>query len=493
MSQLKRVLAVDLGASSGRVIAGAYDGEGIAMEEIHRFPNIPVTLGGHLHWNVLELFRQITQGIKLACRRYPDLLSVSVDTWGVDYGILDSEGQLLYTPHHYRDRRMHAVRAQLEMLLPPEEQFRLSGNQPDPINTVYQLFADWQSNETLRSAAGRILLMPDLFHYFLSGAAAAERTILSTSGLLAAGKAEAAREVSARLGLPADLLPDIVEAGTVVGTLRPDLCGELGCPPLGVIAGASHDTAAAVAAVPYRRKENAAFISCGTWSLVGLETEQPVLSEACYSQGFTNESCFGGGNRLLKNITGLWLLQETQRTWAEAGEVMSFAELTELAEREPSPGILIDPGDPLFAPPGDMPARIGEYCLRTGQTVPESRGAVVRVIVESLARAYSGAVAALETLTGRRVDTVHMVGGGIRNKLLCQLTADACGKEVVAGPVEASALGNMLVQLAALGELDPAQIREIVASSETLEVYQPGQGGSGPASIKQDVEGTTHG
>ncbi|WP_150274352.1 rhamnulokinase [Paenibacillus tepidiphilus] len=483
MSEFKRVLAVDLGASSGRVIAGTYDGKGIAMEEIHRFPNTPVMLGGHLHWNVLELYQQIKQGVKLACRRYPDILSVSVDTWGVDYGILDGEGQLLYTPHHYRDRRMYDVRAELEELLPPEEQFRLSGNQPDPINTVYQLFADWQSNEALRSGAERILLMPDLFHYFLSGVAAAERSILSTSGLLAAGAAEPSGEVFARLGLPERLLPDVVEAGTLIGTLRRELCEELGCPPLAVIAGASHDTAAAVSAVPYRSKERAAFISCGTWSLVGMETEQPVLSEACYSQGFTNEGCFGGGNRLLKNITGLWLLQETQRTWAEAGEDYSFAELTELAEREPSPGSLVDPCDPQFAPPGDMPARIREYCLRTGQAVPESRGAVVRVIVESLAHAYSEAIAALEVLTGRSVDTVHMVGGGIKNKLLCQLTADATGKEVVAGPAEASALGNMLVQLAALGELDPAHAREAVAASETLEVYRPVRGASIPGSI----------
>ncbi|AIQ17603.1 hypothetical protein H70357_13750 [Paenibacillus sp. FSL H7-0357] len=475
MSEFKRVLAVDLGASSGRVILGTYDGSRIVTEELHRFANTPLHIGGDLHWNVLELFQEIKQGIRLACSKYGELLSLSVDTWGVDYGVLDQDGMLLYPPHHYRDQRMQEYRLKLEELLPPEEQFRLTGNQPDPINTVYQLFADVQRNPELQANAGRILMMPDLFHYLLSGTAAAERTILSTSGLMKAGTAELSSEVFSRLGISPALIAERVDAGTVIGSLLPGLRKEFGGSALQIIAGASHDTASAVASIPYRDKEHAAFISCGTWSLVGLETEQPVLTERCYRYGFTNESCYGRGNRLLKNITGLWLLQETQRAWAEAGVALSFGEMVELAESEQAVQGLINPGDPLFSTPGDIPGRIAEYCRSTGQPVPDTKGAVVRLILVSLAEAYRKAIAELEELTGKTIHTVHMVGGGIQNRLLCQLTADATGKEVIAGPVEASAIGNVIVQLTALGLLDYSRAGEVAAASGGLAVYRPVQ------------------
>ncbi|MNO48128.1 Rhamnulokinase [compost metagenome] len=473
MSNLKKLLAVDLGASSGRVILGTYNGSRIVTEELHRFANTPVQDGGHLYWNVPELLEEIKQGIRLAVQAHGGIAGLSVDTWGVDYGFVDHTGKLLNSPHHYRDQRTGRTRARLEELLPPDEQFRLTGNQPDPINTVYQLFADWQENAGLQEHADHILMMPDLFLYLLSGASSAERTILSTSGLLDAVTGEPSSEVFGRLGIPLRLIPPRVEAGTAIGTLRPGLCAELGCGPIRVIAGASHDTASAVASIPYADKDGAAFISCGTWSLVGMETESPVLTPLSYEYGFTNEGCYGSGNRLLKNITGLWLLQETRRVWAEAGEVLSFGEMTALAENEGAAQSFIEPNDPLFSTPGDMPGRIAEYCRSSGQRVPETKGAMIRTILDSLAKSYAATLKELEEITGTKIRKVHMVGGGIQNRLLCQLTADAAGREIIAGPVEASALGNLLVQLAALGELDFSRAAEVVAASETLTVYRP--------------------
>lgn len=476
MSELHRVLAVDLGASSGRVIVGTFDGERIVTEELHRFSNTPQHIGAALHWDAMGLLQEIKEGIRLASRKYGELLSLSVDTWGVDYGVIDKAGNLRYPPYHYRDQRMLQYRSKLEELLPPEEQFRLTGNQPDPINTVYQLFADVQLDPELQESSSRILMMPDLFHYLLSGIAAGERTILSTSGLMSAGSGELAPQVFSRLGISPSLIADITAPGTVLGTLRPELCEELNCGSMKIIAGASHDTASAVASIPYVNKESAAFISCGTWSLVGLETEKPILTEQCYRYGFTNESCAGGSNRLLKNITGLWLLQETQRAWAETGTALSFGEMVRLAENEQAAQALINPGDPLFSTPGDIPGRIADYCRSTRQLVPDSKGAVVRLILESLAEAYRLAIIQLEELTGATIGTVHMVGGGIQNRLLCQLTADATGKKVIAGPVEASAIGNVIVQLAALGLLDYSRAGEVAAASGSLAVYRPAQG-----------------
>ncbi|WNS44243.1 rhamnulokinase family protein [Paenibacillus sp. MMS20-IR301] len=504
-----KLLAVDLGASSGRVMLGTYAEGRVAVEEIRRFPNLPVEADGHLYWNVPQLFQEIKLGIKAAVDSHGPLEAMSVDTWGVDYGFLDEHGELLGLPHHYRDQRMEAIASRLEAALPPEEQFRLTGNQSGTINTVYQLYADLQGDPGLRAGAGLLLMMPDLFHYMLSGMAAAEQTIWSTSGLLQPDSAAPALEVLRRLELPAELIPRLVPAGTVLGELRPELQAELGTGPLKVIAGASHDTAAAVASIPYGsdsgpdgfggsrgiRPEmsqgrspmhstagaaapagSAAFISCGTWSLAGLETAEPVLSAEACSYGFTNESCFRGTNRLLKNITGLWLLQETQRGWAEAGEPLSHQEAAALAanlDRSTARVAILDPNDPVFSTPGNMPLRIESYCLRTGQPVPQTKAEIIRTILESLAEAYAGTIRELELLTGTPVSCIHMVGGGIQNTLLCQLTADATGKEVIAGPVEASATGNIVVQLAALGVIAAADARSIVERSCAPVSYLP--------------------
>ncbi|MBT2288719.1 rhamnulokinase [Paenibacillus albidus] len=473
MSEMVKLLAVDLGASSGRVMLGAYDGERISVEEIHRFANIPVKASGHLYWDVLRLFHEMKHGIRQAFREHGELLSLSVDTWGVDYGFIDRQGQLLSAPHHYRDQRMTAHRFRLEELLPPREQFKLTGNQPDLINTVYQLYADLQDRPELTAAADKLLMTPDLFHYLFSGVAAAENTIWSTGGLLDAVTGEPSAELFKRLDLPLSLIPRRVSAGTVLGSVLPDIQEELGIGPIQVIAGASHDTASAVASIPYTEKNTAAFISCGTWSLVGMETAEPVITDQSYSYGFTNESCCGGTNRLLKNLTGLWLLQETHREWAEAGEAVSYSEMVRLAETLDAAPAIIDPNDSLFSTPGAMTGRIGEYCRRTQQPVPLTKAAIIRTILDSLAQAYSRTITELETVTGRRIKTIHMVGGGIQNELLCQLTANATGREIVAGPVEASALGNMIVQLAALGKLNPAWAGELVSRSCTLATYSP--------------------
>jgi rhamnulokinase len=480
--EIIKLLAIDLGASSGRVMLGTYAEGKVEVEEIHRFPNGPVEADGQLYWDVQQLFHEMKQGILAAVKTHGPLQSLSVDTWGVDYGLLNDAGELLSPPHHYRDQRMEAIASALEAALPAEEQFKLTGNQSSRINTVYQLFADLQANPGLQEAAEQLLMMPDLFNYMFSGVAVAEQTIWSTSGLLNPDSSEPALEVLRRLELPVELIPRLVPAGTIIGCLQPVLQQELGTGPLQIIAGASHDTASAVASIPYGLNGSsspagsAAFISCGTWSLVGLETAEPVLSAEACAYGFTNESCFGGTNRLLKNITGLWLLQETQRGWAEAGEPLSHQEAAELAEGldRPSARIaVLDPNDPLFSTPGDMPLRIESYCICTGQPVPQTRAEMIRTIVESLAQSYARTIRELEALTGSPVSCIHMVGGGIQNKLLCQLTADATGKEIIAGPVEASAIGNVLVQLTALGAIEASEARTVVARSCAPIRYQP--------------------
>ncbi len=540
-SSVKRVLAVDLGASSGRVMLASFDGVRLELREVHRFDNVPIEEQGGLFWNVEGLLKEIKTGIRLAAAEVAgegrlvnrtkddtglrsktaekqNFLGIGVDTWGVDYGWIGHDGKLLRKAHHYRDTRTNKHAAALELRLPRSEQFQRTGNQPDTINTVYQWFADLEEAPQLRERAAGILMMPDLFHYELSGVKVSERTIWSTGGLLAAGGNEADAVVLEKLDIPSKLIAPIVPAGTVLGELRPDLQAELRCGPMQVIAGASHDTASAVAAVPYNKNNlsteperdmdqpsiqaqaieaetaasakgsraqskssaflkkpagNAAFISCGTWSIAGIETSQPVLSEAAFERGFTNEACYGGGNRLLKNITGLWLLQECRRHWNAAGGSFSHADLVSLAESAGPADSRIDPNDPRFAAPGDMPERVRQYCRDTEQPVPDGPGEIARLVLESLADAYGQAIDELEVVSGRAIAAVHLVGGGSRNALLCRLTAERIGRVVIAGPVEASAAGSALIQLAALGELDFDKRAEIIERSFTLQRFEP--------------------
>ncbi|MGI5158384.1 rhamnulokinase [Microbispora sp. CA-102843] len=450
--------AVDLGASSGRVMTVHVDGGRARLTEAHRFPNRPVRVNGTLHWDVLALYQGVLDGLRAA----GPVDSAGVDSWAVDYGLLDGDGRLLGNPIHYRDGRTDGIMEAVSARLGAAALYQVGGLQFLPFNTVYQLLA-----EPALDRAHTMLLIPDLLAYWLTGAVGAEATNASTTGLYDVRARGWSHDLARELDLPPGILPPLREPGTPVGTLRPELAAELGLPGgVEVTAVASHDTASAVAAVP-ASTESFAYISSGTWSLVGLELPAPVLTEDSRLANFTNEGGLDGTIRYLRNVMGLWILQECVRAWGDA----DLAGLLAGAARERPFAALIDPDDPVFLPPGDMPARIAAYCARTGQRPPDGRAATVRCVLESLALAYRRTLREAVRLSGRDVEVVHVVGGGARNALVCQMTADATGLPVVAGPVEAAALGNGLVQARARGEVD--DIRDLVRRSEPLLTYHP--------------------
>jgi rhamnulokinase len=465
-------LAIDLGAESGRALLGDFDGEKITLREVHRFPNIPVQLPDGLYWDALRIYAEIKDSLGQA----GGARSIGVDSWGVDFGLLDRDGTLTSNPRHYRDSRTDGMMERVEQRVSRAEVYGSTGIQFMPINTLYQLLS--MEGSPLLEAAETMLLIPDLMGYWLTGRKISEYTVASTTALygLNGGWAEGLIE---KLGIPPDIFPEVMEPGEQVGTLLPHVAEETGLDELPVVAVASHDTASAVVAVP-ARGESFAYISSGTWSLVGLETSEPVTSEAAMEQNFTNEGGFGGTNRFLKNVMGLWILQECRRTWARQGREYPYAELARLAEEAPPFGPLVDPDDPVFLAPGDMPARLTDYCRRTGQKPGEEPGEVARCVLESLALKYRFVLERAEETSGRAVEEVHVVGGGSRNELLCRLTAEACGRPVVAGPVEATALGNVMVQAHAAGEVGSlAQMREVVRRSAEPKTYEPGEEKSG--------------
>jgi rhamnulokinase len=472
-------LAIDLGASSGRVMRGLWDGQRFVLNELHRFPNGPVAVRGHLHWDVLRLWQEITSGIaRYATQEDAPLAGIGIDTWGVDFALLDRAGQLLGNPYHYRDRRTDGMLRVVDGYVSPERLYAQTGIQRLPINTLYQLVSMRQSGDPQLDAADTLLLMPDLFHYWLTGQKVAEYTNATTTQFFDARERRWAADLLAALELPSRILPPTVAPGTLLGELLPDVRSATGLRHSApVIATATHDTASAVAAVP-GLDERSAYISSGTWSLVGVEIDQPVLSERARALNFTNEGGVAGTIRFLKNVGGLWLLQECQRQWRHAGQPYSWAELVAQAEAAPPLRSLVDPDAPDFLNPGDMPSAIQTYCQRTGQPAPASVGALVRCCLESLALKYRWVVEALAALTGRQLDTIRIVGGGSQNTLLCQLTADACRRQVVAGPVEATALGNIVVQAIATGHLpDLAAGRAAVAASFPQSTYAPQNSG----------------
>ncbi|GLZ10797.1 carbohydrate kinase [Actinomadura sp. NBRC 104425] len=456
--------AVDFGASSGRVMAARVGPGTLELEELRRFPNRPVRVAGTLHWDILGLYGNVLDGLRAAP---PGLVSVGIDSWAVDYGLLDERGALLGNPVHYRDARTDGVMERVRAELGDDHLYQVSGLQFLPFNTVYQLAAE--SADVLKRAR-TLLLIPDLVGYWLTGRIGAERTNASTTGLLDVRAGAWSRPLLDRLGLPAQLLPDLREPGDVVGTLRADVAEETGLrADLPVTAVASHDTASAVAAVP-ASGERFGYISCGTWSLVGVELPEPVLTEASREANFTNEGGVDGTVRYLRNVMGLWLLQECLRAWDSPDLSSLLAE----AARVPALRSLIDPDDPEFLPPGGMPERIAAHCRRRGMPEPGTRAETVRCVLDSLALAHRAAIRQAARLSGREVEVVHLVGGGSRNELLCQLTADACGLPVVAGPVEATALGNALVQARAHGVVgDLAEMRALVAGTQPLRRYEP--------------------
>jgi rhamnulokinase len=466
------VAAVDLGASSGRVMAGQVSDSGVTLHEVHRFPNEPVTAGGTLYWDILRLYADVRRGLELAARQFP-LASAGIDSWGVDYGLLDEAGALLGNPVHYRDARHETAVAAVHAVVPPTELYRVNGLQHLPFNTVFQLAA---ARGTAQSAAARrLLLVPDLLAYWLTGAVGAEVTNASTTGLLDASTRQWAEPLIDALGLRRELFPPLRQPGDRLGQLTAEVLAETGLAgPVPVTAVGSHDTASAVVGVP-ADGNRFAYISCGTWSLVGVELAAPVLTEGSRAAGFTNELGVDGTVRYLRNVMGLWLLQESMRTWAAAGLPADLADLLAAAAQVPAFTAVVNPDDPRFLPPGDMPARIAAACADTGQTPPQSQAETVRCILDSLALAYRRAVRTAADLSGRAVDVVHLVGGGARNALLCQLTADACGLPVVAGPVEAAALGNALVQGRACGVLQGglADLRALLRVTQEVATYAP--------------------
>lgn len=465
-----RVAAVDLGASSGRVIAGSVGPRRLELTEAHRFVNGGVRAGGTLYWDALGILRETLNGVQRAQRTAP-LHGIGIDAWAVDYGLLDAAGRLLGNPVHYRDSRTDGVLEHVVRTVPEEELYRITGLQQLPFNTLYQLVCE---GERL-AAAETMLLIPDLMAYWLTGQTGAEHTNASTTQLYDVRARGWARDLVDRVGVPERLLPPLREPGELIGPLLPELAEDLRLPSLPVVAVGSHDTASAVAAVPAEPGANFAYVSSGTWSLVGLELPRPELSEAARAANFTNEGGIDGTTRFLRNTMGLWVLNEAMRTWSARGEPADLAVLlAEAAAADPLAAV-VDLDAPRFLPPGDMPSRIAIACRASGQRPPETRGGLVRCIVDSLALAYRRTVAEAARLTGRSIDAVHLVGGGARNGLLCQLTADACGVPVVAGPVEAAAMGNVLVQARSLGAdlPDLAAMRALVRRTQQVRRYSP--------------------
>ena len=473
--ETKKVLAVDLGASSGRVMLGSFDGEKITVEELHRFSNDPVILGNTMYWDFLRLFHEIKQGL-IKSKAYGKIDSISVDTWGVDFGLLDKEGNLLGNPVHYRDARVNGMLDKSFEKIDKDTFYGITGNQFMEINTVFQLLYLALNKKELLEQADSLLMMPDLFNYYLSGGKCCEYSIASTTQMLDAVKKNWSDKVIEKLGLPERLLQQVVPSGTTVGTLSPQLCEELGIEPMKVVAGAGHDTQCALAAVPTGEKDFI-FISCGTWCLFGTELDEPIIDENSARFNITNEGGVGGKISFLKNIIGLWLIQESRRLWMREGKEFSFGELEKLAAKEEPFRSLIDPDAPEFAPSGNVPRRIREFCKRTGQPVPETEGQIVRCINESLALKYRMAFEEIRECTGKEYPVIHMVGGGTQSALLCQLTANACGRPVYAGPVEATVYGNVAIQLMAEGAVGSLEeIRSVIKASEEIRRFDPQDG-----------------
>lgn len=468
--------AIDLGASSGRVVVGQVGDGVVRLAEAHRFANVPVRLPSGLHWDALGLFSQALEGLAVAQRKHGGLDSVAVDSWAVDYGLLDVSGALLGNPFHYRDGRTDQVLEDVHARIPHEQLYGVNGLQLLPFNTCYQLAAAAGSPQL--AAARTLLLIPDLMSHWLTGTVGAEVTNASTTGLLDVRTHQWSEELCAALGVERGLLPPLRQPGDVLGPLLPhvrEATGISDATPVTVVG--SHDTASAVVGVPME-PERAAYVSLGTWGLVGLELEKPVLTEESRAANFTNELGVDGRVRYLRNVMGLWLLQESLRVWRAAGEQADLPALLSAAAALPGGGPVVDVDDPRFLPPGDMPARVAAAVESQGMAPPRDNVAVVRCIVDSLALGLARAVQDAARLAGQSIDVVHVVGGGSQNPLLCQLTADACGLPVVAGPVEATALGNVLVQARTVGTLkgDVDVLRDLVRRTQPSRRYDPRPG-----------------
>ncbi|NLJ89755.1 MAG: rhamnulokinase [Clostridiales bacterium] len=487
MANVKRVLAFDFGASSGRAMIGAFDGDKIELTEIHRFSNDPVIVGDTMYWDTLRLFHEIKQGI-LKAKHAGGFDSLAIDTWGVDFGLIDEFGKLVENPIHYRDKRTEGMIEEAFKLIPRDDFYKETGIQFMELNTVFQLLSLIKERPHIIERADKLLLTPDLFNYFLTGKKKSEYSIASTTQILNGKTRTWSKKVMYTLGIPERLFTEIVPSGTVIGKLSDEICEELDIEPVDVIAVASHDTQSALLSVP-TSEDDFIFISSGTWSLFGTETDEPIINETSFKYNFTNEGGYKYKTSFLKNIIGLWLIQESRRQWIREGEEYGFGELEDMARKAKPFKCFIDPDAPEFVPAGNIPERIQEYCRRTNQEVPETKGEIVRCINESLALKYRYTYEQIKECTKKDYNAIHMVGGGIKSKLLCQFTADSCNCRVIAGPVEATVMGNIALQLMVSGEIkDLKHAREVIAKSPDIVIYETNHSKEWEDAYKRYVE-----
>lgn len=468
----KRVLAFDFGASSGRAIIGCFDGDKITLEEVHRFSNDPVSVGGTVYWDVLRLFYEIKQGI-IKAKIAGGFDSIGIDTWGVDFGLIDSEGKLMENPVHYRDARTVGLVDEAFKTMPKEKLYGITGIQFMELNTLFQLISLKKYRPWMLERADKMLFMPDLFGYMLTGKMCAEYSIASTSQLIDLDKRMWSKEILDAFGIKESVFAPLVQPGTVLGELSKEVCEECGVDPVPVISVCGHDTQSAITSVPCENGDFA-FLSSGTWSLFGTELDKPIVNETSMNINITNEGGFDGSTGFLKNIIGLWLIQESRRQWKREGKEYSYADLEKLALAAEPFKCFIDPDAPEFVPHGNIPERVREFCRKTGQYVPETVGEIMRCIYESLAMKYRLTFEKLRECTERDYPVIHVIGGGTKDGLLCQMTANSCDRTVKAGPIEATVMGNVAVQLMSDGSVkNIGQARKIVANSSELKTFEP--------------------
>lgn len=471
---LKKYIAFDFGAESGRGIVGILDGDKISIEEVHRFGNKQIAIFHNNYWNVFNLFEEMKTGMKKAVERgHKEIRSVGVDTWGVDFGVLGKDGKLLELPHSYRDPRTEGMMPKVFLKVPREEIYSRTGIQFMEINSLYQLFAIKKTKSQKLSRGKRLLFIPDLLNYFLTGEKKNEYTISSTSQFLNVHTKDFDRELLEKLNLPSDILGPVVMPGEIIGDILPEVTEETGISGK-VIAAGCHDTASAVAAVP-AGGNNWAYISSGTWSLIGIENDSPIIIQK-YQNDFTNEGGVGGKIRFLRNTMGMWLIQRLRKAWEQEGKELSYKEIAAMATGAEPFRHFINPDAKIFMNPLNMQDAIDEFCTSTGQPIPESKGEYARAVYQSLALKYKLILKKIEEASGRRIEKLHVVGGGSQNELLNRLTADAAGIPVLAGPVEATALGNIMMQAIALGDVKSVEhARQIIKNSFEIKTYIPEQ------------------
>lgn len=464
-------LAFDFGASSGRLMLSTFDGEKLELQEIHRFTNEPVGMNGRLFWDLPGIFREMKRGLRKVGKKGLDISGIAIDTWGVDYGLIDKQGYPISNPVCYRDPRTNEVVDEIHEKVSFKEFYDRMGNQFMELNTVYQIYHDVTRKKDIMECVDSLLFMPDLFAYLLSGSKVTEYSIASTSQLMDARTKDWADDIMERLGLPRRIFKEIVMPGTVMGHLKKEICEEVGLSSVPIIATGGHDTASAVCAAPLT-SDKSAYLSCGTWSLLGVELDEAILNDEAYNLNFTNEGGVEGKIRFLKNITGLWILQQLKKKWAEVNPEINYPDIIKAAKEAGNVKFMIDPDDDRFNAPLDMVKEVVDYCVENGQGKPETMGEIAMAAYNGITYKYAEHTKGVEMLVGHEIDVLHMVGGGIQDKFLCNLTSVKTGKKVVAGPIEASVTGNILMQLKALGHVkDLEECRVIVRNSFELEEY----------------------